>query len=296
MDAMSQALAEKTNNPKAHLEAASGGGYAGGGGASTGAAKDTSTGKKYFYKSTGHWGLDMLRAEYRGISDMYETHTIRVPEPIAVGTSDSNAFVLFEYMSMGGSRTGETAVKMGKQLAQMHRKTSPNGKYGWSLDNTCGATPQPNTWKDTWIEFWDEMRLGHMLKLCAREGHDFPNQQELRAKVKALLSEREETVVPSLLHGDLWTGNVGATDEGDPCIFDPATYYGDREADLAMTSLFGSLSPQFYEEYQKEWPLAPGYEKRKTVYNLYHILNHMVLFGGGYRSQAQRMIDQIMKM
>lgn len=225
---------------------------------------------------------------------MYETKTIRVPKPIAVGTSDNNAFVVFEYLSMGGSRSGDAAAHMGKLLAQMHRHTSKNGKFGWDIDNTIGATPQPNAWRDTWAGFWDEMRLGHMLKLCRHEGADFANQDALRAKVRQILSEHE--CQPSLLHGDLWTGNVGATDENEPVIFDPATYYGDREADIAMTQLFGSLSESFYQAYNEEWPLPPGYEKRKVVYNLYHILNHIVLFGGGYRSQAQRMIDQIMKM
>lgn len=186
---------------------------------------------------------------------------------------------------------------MGKELAQMHRHTSKNGEFGWEIDNTIGATPQPNGWRDTWVEFWDEHRLGHMLRLCRREGCDFGGVEgELRTKVRAVLMEGGYAPQPSLLHGDLWTGNAGVTDEGAPCIFDPATYYGDRETDLAMTTLFGSFAPGFYEAYIEEWPLEEGYEKRKVVYNLYHILNHIVLFGGGYRSQAQRMIDQIMKM
>jgi len=192
---------------------------------------------------------------------------------------------------------GDAAGRMGRELAQMHRHTSKNGQFGWDIDNTIGATPQPNGWQASWVEFWDEKRLGHMLKLCRREGHDFGQvERELRAKVKQILSEDGYSPAPSLLHGDLWTGNVAATGEGVPCIFDPAVYYGDREADLAMTALFGSLAPAFYTAYMEEWPLEPGYEKRKVVYNLYHILNHIVLFGGGYRSQAQRMIDQILKM
>lgn len=168
---------------------------------------------------------------------------------------------------------------------------------GFHVDNTIGATPQPNLpWVDTWAEFWDQHRLGHMLKLTGNAGLSNDDVAKLRAKTKELLSHNPE---PSLIHGDLWGGNKGFVqynDEVIPVIFDPATYYGDREADIAMTYVFGGFGSDFYEGYEAEWPLPEGHEKRRTVYNLYHILNHDVLFGGMYLRQAQGMIGQILRM
>ena len=224
-----------------------------------------------------------------GISDMYDTHTIRVPTPITVGTSDYNAFVVFEKLNMGGR--GDP-VEYGKQLAAMHRCTSPNGKFGYKINNTIGATPQINTYTDSWADFWDEYRLGYMLKLCKRDGAEFAYEKEVCEKVYRILSMHE--CIPSLVHGDLWSGNQAYTDDGRAVIFDPATYYGDREVDLAMTKLFGSNSKAFYESYNKAFPLPEGWEIRETIYNSYHILNHYVLFGGGYLSQAQRMLERIL--
>jgi fructosamine-3-kinase len=206
------------------------------------------------------------------------------------------AFCVFEYLEMGG---GGSQFELGVQLAKLHKHSSPNSKFGFSVDNTIGATPQPNAWKDSWAEFWDTERLGHMLSLTGNAGFDDTKIQALRTKTKELLSE--QSVEPSLIHGDLWGGNKGFAkdkESGDmvPVIFDPATYYGDREADIAMTYLFGGFGPDFYQGYESDWPLSPGHEKRKTVYNLYHILNHDVLFGGMYLRQAQGMIDQILRM
>eukprot|EP00638_Chattonella_subsalsa_P009737 CAMPEP_0117754968 /NCGR_PEP_ID=MMETSP0947-20121206/13164_1 /TAXON_ID=44440 /ORGANISM="Chattonella subsalsa, Strain CCMP2191" /LENGTH=339 /DNA_ID=CAMNT_0005574197 /DNA_START=139 /DNA_END=1158 /DNA_ORIENTATION=- len=264
-------------------------GAGGGGGASVGTIKDSISGKQYFYKSTNLFGYEMLRAEFEGIKAMHETNTIKVPEPICKGTSQNNAFVVFEHLNMGG---GGSLKQMGQELAAMHRNTSPNGKFGFHIDNTCGATPQPNTWEETWADFYCIYRLDHMIRLCERDGASFPNKKELRDKVHAILSEHNP--VPSLVHGDLWSGNKGFAD-GKPVIFDPATYYGDREVDIAMSYLFGSFGSDFYSAYEEAWPISPGFEQRKTIYNLYHILNHFVLFGGGYIGQAQSMISRIMK-
>jgi fructosamine-3-kinase len=153
-------------------------------------------------------------------------------------------------------------------------------------------------WLDDWADFWDEHRLGHMLKLTGNAGLSDQDAAKLRSKTRELLSQHSPP--PSLLHGDLWGGNKGFAKMEDgsvvPVIFDPATYYGDRESDLAMTDLFGGFGADFYQGYKEEWPLPDGHEKRLVVYNLYHILNHYVLFGGGYLSQARGMIQNIMKM
>ena len=187
----------------------------------------------------------------------------------------------------------------------MHRCTSPNGHFGFEVDNTIGATPQPNVpWNPDWADFWDTHRLGHMLQLTNNAGGLSDKQvEELRQKTRQLLSHHP---TPSLLHGDLWGGNKGFCKNVNnnhnnnhnkiiPVIFDPATYYGDREADVAMTDLFGGFGRDFYEGYMSEWPLPEGHELRKEVYNLYHILNHDVLFGGMYLNQARGMIDRILQ-
>jgi fructosamine-3-kinase len=142
------------------------------------------------------------------------------------------------------------------------------------------------------MPFWRDQRLGYQLKLAARSGRDLLKKGErILADLGAFFQNYRP--VPSLLHGDLWGGNVSAV-ERQPVIFDPAVYYGDREADLAMTELFGGFSEQFYQAYRDTWPLDDGYPVRKTLYNLYHVLNHFNLFGGGYGSQAERMIDSLL--
>eukprot|EP01035_Chromulina_nebulosa_P021472 gene21472-27811_t len=212
----------------------------------------------------------MLKAEYTGILDIYNTNTVRAPKPICYGTTDYNSYLVFERLQFGGFGNVE---EYARQLAR--------------------ATHQPNTWTSTWSEFWDTYRLGYMLDLAKRDGAVFHNEVELRNKVKYILDQH--ICVPSLVHGDLWSGNQGYLTTGEGVIFDPATYYGDREVDIAMTKLFGSNSMKFYKAYNEEWPLPPQNEIRETIYNLYHILNHFVLFGGGYLSQAQSMIGKIIK-
>ena len=167
---------------------------------------------------------------------------------------------------------------LGRMLATLHR--SHGDEFGWPRDNYIGATPQPNGRSASWRDFWRERRLGPQLALAKRHGYpiDIGN-------VGDLLDGHEPA--PSLLHGDLWSGNAAFLASGAPALFDPAVYYGDREADLAMTELFGGFPRQFYAAYEAAWPLAPGYERRKHLYNLYHLLNHLNLFGGGYLAQVR---------
>ena len=262
-----------------------------GSGASVGIIKDVNNGKEYFCKISGLNSLDMLRAEFFGVKEMYDTNTIRVPRPICYGEESYTTFAVFEKLSIGGYGSYE---QMATKLASMHRSLSPNDMYGWKMNNTIGATFQPNNYTPKWADFWDKYRLGHMLSLCKKEGAAFTNEKELREKVYEILSNHE--CVPSLVHGDLWSGNKAFTSDGEPVIYDPAVYYGDREVDIAMTSLFGSFGSQFYNSYHAAWPLEEGFEKRKIIYNLYHILNHYVLFGGGYLNEANSMIATILKM
>ena len=234
----------------------------------------------------------MFEAEAAGLAELAATGAVRVPLPIGHGTTAGLAFLVLEYLPLGGG--GTRALEMlGRCLAALHRIPQPF--FGWGRDNTIGLTPQPNDRSDDWIAFWRERRLGFQLEQAARNGH----RGELRRRGEQLLVRFEGLFaayqpVPALLHGDLWSGNAGCTADGEPVIFDPACYYGDREADLAMTELFGGFPERFYAAYREVLPLDMGYPQRRTLYNLYHVLNHLNLFGGGYRAQAEHMIGRLL--
>ena len=174
----------------------------------------------------------------------------------------------------------------------MHQTT--RGQFGWGRDNTIGSTPQPNKFSDDWIPFWQEQRLAYQLNLAAKNGYHGKLQERGKLLLEHFPALIDHNPVPSLIHGDLWGGNLSYDSNGNPVIYDPAVYYGDREADLAMTELFGGFGNRFYDAYNEAWPLDQGYKVRKTLYNLYHILNHLNLFGGGYGGQALRMINQLL--
>jgi protein-ribulosamine 3-kinase len=247
--------------------------------------------RTYFVKLNGASMLEMFEAESEGLLAMSETQSIRVPEPLCSGVADSRSYLVMEYIDMGHAAR-DAAATAGRQLAEMHRSVAE--RYGWQRNNTIGSTPQINTQSDSWIEFWRDRRLGFQLELAARNGYGGSLQhagERLLAGFHVLIDHNPQ---PSLLHGDLWGGNMGYDREGCPVIFDPAVYYGDREADLAMTELFGGFGNTFYDAYRESWPLAPGYSSRKLLYNLYHILNHLNLFGGGYLGQARSMIDRLL--
>jgi fructosamine-3-kinase len=247
--------------------------------------------KKYFVKLNQASQVAMFEAEALGVKQMYNTNTIRVPKPVCYGVAGNSCYIVLEWLDMGRGDT-KASEEMGRKLAQMHKK-SLNEKFGWDINNTIGSTPQINTWADDWVEFWTKHRLGYQFELGKRRGGSFPQADDLLNAIPELLAGHE--VHPSLVHGDLWGGNAGFTVEGEPIIFDPATYFGDREVDIAMTEVFGGFPAAFYQGYNEAFPLDNGYEKRKTLYNLYHILNHFNLFGGGYGSQANGMIGRILR-
>lgn len=243
----------------------------------------------YFVKVNEATKIEMFVAEALGLKQMAQTNTIRVPKPICWGVADNFAYIVLEWLNLAA--TNNSWQQMGQDLAAMHRSRSSKG-FGWEQNNTIGSKPQINNWTTDWVEFYTTHRLGYQFQLAKRKGGNFPQQEELLAALPQLLSHQ---VQPSLVHGDLWGGNAACTEEGEPVIFDPATYYGDRETDIAMTELFGGFPAAFYSSYNKAFPLQPGYEQRKTLYNLYHILNHFNLFGGGYASQANRMISHLLQ-
>ena len=249
------------------------------------------TRQAYFVKLNTADRLEMFEAEADGLAAMAATETIRVPEPICSGVAGAQAYLVLEAIDMGHSG-GNSAELAGRQLAAMHRFSQM--RFGWFRDNTIGSTPQPNTESDAWVDFWRERRLGFQLELAASNGLGDTIQrlgERLLERFPVLI---EHDPVPSLLHGDLWGGNLAYDQAGNPVIFDPAVYYGDREADLAMTELFGGFGASFYAAYREAWPLDTGYGVRKTLYNLYHILNHANMFGGGYAGQALSMMERLL--
>jgi fructosamine-3-kinase len=244
----------------------------------------------YFVKLNAANRLAMFEAEAAGLDEIARSRTIRVPQPVTGGADENASWLVLEYIELASD--GDMA-QLGEQLARMHRVNA--AQFGWQRDNTIGATPQINTPGGDWITFWRERRLGYQLALAARNGHTGALQRDgerLMAALPALLGEHHPQ--PALLHGDLWGGNAGFDAAGAPVIFDPAAYYGDRETDIAMTELFGGFSAAFHAAYRSAFPLDPGYETRKLLYNLYHVLNHANLFGGGYPRQAEHMIGRLL--
>lgn len=252
--------------------------------------------QRWFVKVNRAERLAMFEAESDGLAAMAATGSIRVPRPLCTGVAGGQAFIAMELIELGGRRADSDALA-GERLAAMHlagAHASGGSGFGWHRDNTIGSTPQPNDRSADWVAFWRHQRLGFQLRLAASQGH-----RGRLAERGALLLERFDVLIdheplPSLLHGDLWGGNIAADADGEPVIFDPACYYGDREADIAMTELFGGFGAGFYAAYNAVWPLDGGYRTRKTLYNLYHILNHLNLFGAGYRGQAESMIDRLL--
>ncbi|HEX9180245.1 MAG TPA: fructosamine kinase family protein [Burkholderiales bacterium] len=247
-------------------------------------------GRRYFVKLNRADKVEMFAAEAEGLAEILATATIRVPAPVCHGANGGASWLVLEYLELGGR--GDPR-ELGRRLAQMHRVTGHG--FGWRRDNTIGSTPQPNTPCNDWIAFWREHRLGFQLRLAKRNGL----RGALQAKGERLLGRLEAffrgyAPAPSLLHGDLWGGNHGYTTGGQPVLFDPAVYYGDREADLAMTELFGGFPSAFYAAYNEAWPLDSGHAMRKQLYNLYHVLNHANLFGGGYAAQAETMMERLL--
>ena len=229
-------------------------------------------------------------AESAGLEAIFATKTVRVPQSITHGFAGQYAFLVLEYFDLKSS--GNVRL-LGEQLAALHRCSAQ--QFGFAQNNFIGTTTQLNDRSSDWITFWREQRLGFQLGLATCNGYG-GKLQEMGHRLMERLPEFFDGYhpQPSLLHGDLWGGNHAYIVDGAPVIFDPAPYYGDREADLAMTELFGGFGPEFYVAYHAAWPLDVGYATRKTVYNLYHTLNHANLFGGEYARQAEAMMQRLL--
>lgn len=263
-----------------------------GGGSINTACAIAGNGQRYFVKLNLAARLPMFASEALSLAAIRATRTIYAPEPICSGVHSQHSYLVLEHLELSDNAdTGQ--AQLGEQLAAMHRCTS--AQFGWEEPNTIGSTPQINTPCADWATFFAEHRLGYQLQLAqenAAPGELVASGRRLQQTLDALFTGY--TPLPSLLHGDLWGGNRGCLASGKPVIFDPACYYGDREADLAMTELFGGFDDRFYHSYMSVWAIEPGYRTRKVLYNLYHVLNHYNLFGGGYANQALHMINRLL--
>lgn len=243
-----------------------------------------------FLKTGGVAAAEMFSAEAEGLQEIAESNAIRVPEVLAVGQTANTAYLALEWISFDRPNA-DTERQLGERLATMHQATSD--RFGWHRDNTIGLTPQHNPWSEDWVSFFQQQRLGYQLELAAENGFTGELQREGKRLLERLPSFfKGYEPEPSLLHGDLWGGNWASSNR-EPVLFDPAVYYGDRETDLAMTKLFGGFGRAFYSAYESAWPLEAGSQKRQHLYQLYHVLNHLNLFGGGYLGRALALIKAL---
>lgn len=294
--AIAQRLCEVTGDPLQSLQCHS---ISGG---SINATYRLSDGRQAFFVKLARGGssgaigaLEMFAAEAAGLQTLAAADAIRVPQPLIWGSIGEQAYLVLEYLELRSPRA-HTADLLGSQLAQLHRTLSPNGCYGWERNNTIGSTPQINLWKQDWVEFYREHRLLYQIKLACQQGYRgqwVTRAERVMTELETLFQDYKPD--PALLHGDLWGGNYGALADGSPVIFDPALYYGDRETDLAMTELFGGFPAEFYRAYQQAYPLHPDYPRRKPLYQLYHLLNHLNLFGGGYLGSVSQALEQCLR-
>lgn len=249
----------------------------------------TDNGLNFFLKYNSSASNDLFIKEANGLKELAKANTIRIPEVL----SFDEDYILLEYIPSGNKKKNFYR-EFGRRFAEMHKFTSES--YGFYEDNYIGSNPQKNIphekEKSSWVTFYFNKRILFQLQLAEGLG----NSTDALRKGISKLEDKIEDIIggskekPSLLHGDLWGGNYMVDEKGNAVLIDPAVYYGHREADLGMTKLFGGFSPEFYRAYNETFPLEDGYEYRENIYKLYHVLNHLNLFGGGYYSQALSLI------
>ncbi|MEP0548269.1 MAG: fructosamine kinase family protein [Rhodothermales bacterium] len=262
-----------------------------GGGCIANAMRIEAGGTRYFLKWSGGEAGQTFEAEAAGLRALRNAASpLLVPDVMATWNADDTGPGA---LLMGWIEPGRTDAafweRFGEALAALHRSTPADGRYGFERDNFIGRTPQPNAWRMTWPNFFRSQRLEPQIALARSRGGW---RERWNAPAERLLDRLPEwlPVSPpaSILHGDLWSGNFLPASDGCAALIDPATYYGHRETDLALTELFGGFDRRFYDAYRAAWPLEPGYAARREVYNLYHLLNHLNLFGAGYAGQVER--------
>ncbi|TQV73517.1 fructosamine kinase family protein [Exilibacterium tricleocarpae] len=226
---------------------------------------------------------DMFHSEAASLEAIHNTGTL--PAPVVFEAQAQ--FLAMEYIA-AGTPAGDYWQQLGRGLGLMHRQPAPH--FGFGSDNYCGTTPQPNPRCDCGFDFFAEQRLLYQARLAQRRGllssGDCQGIEQLAARLPELVPEQP----PSLVHGDLWSGNIHINSAGAPVLIDPAAHWGWAETDIAMTRLFGGFAEDFYRAYLAVNPLAPGWEQRLPLYNLYHLLNHLNLFGRSYYGQVRSVL------
>jgi fructosamine-3-kinase len=246
-----------------------------GGCINNGAVLKTESGRTFFLKTNRRAPADMFEREAQGLEALAVDGGPRVPLPYLYGEN----FLLLEDLAPAPRRAGYW-VEFGRQLAALHGHTGD--RFGFPHDNYIGSTPQPNTPNADGYDFFAERRLLYMAGLARQAGLLNPEQFRRVERMATRLPDLVPGGLPSLIHGDLWSGNATTDSFGEPALIDPAAHYGWAEAELAMTALFGPFPFEFYRSYEEARSLEPGYRERFPIYNLYHLLNHLVLFGTGY--------------
>jgi protein-ribulosamine 3-kinase len=245
----------------------------------------------FFVKSNAAESLPMLEAEAEGLAALRRAGC-SAPRALLSAQADGQAWLVLDWLDLV-ALDAASGARLGEALAALHAIEQP--RFGWAADNFIGASPQRNGWSDDWLEFWRMRRLASQLRMAA--ANRLPSRlidrgERLAADCDALFKGHAPR--PSLLHGDLWGGNAAALADGTPVVFDPAVYCGDREADVAMTQLFGGFPPEFQAAYRARLPLPEGHAVRRDFYNVYHLLNHANLFAGGYVRQAQDAVERLL--
>jgi fructosamine-3-kinase len=263
---------------------------------------DLRDGSRRFAKTNRAALLPVLEAEADGLAALQAAAAgaapgaalPRIPEPLALAELEGQAVLLLSWLDLGGSHP-QGWQELGRGLARLHRASlkASDGRFGWHRDNFIGSGPQANSWSSSWATFFSEERLGVQLQLAANAGRALPQAQDLLEQVPHWLAGHAPQAC--LVHGDLWSGNAGLLRGGGSAVFDPAVYRADREVDLAMARLFGGFPAAFFEGYGQEWPLPQGHQERVELYNLYHLLNHANLFGGGYWQQSAASIQALLR-
>jgi protein-ribulosamine 3-kinase len=248
--------------------------------------------RSFFAKINLRGRATMFDAESDGLDALRQAAAVRVPGTVARGESEEHAFLVLEWLDLH-PLDAASAARLGTALALQHRATRE--RFGWPRDNFIGATPQENAQDNDWHAFFRDRRLLPQLRLAA--ANRLPSRMLDRGE--RLLADcgaffRGHRPAASLLHGDLWSGNAAALADGTPVLFDPAAYAGDREADVAMTQLFGGFPADFAAAYGDAWRLPDDHVARRDLYNLYHVLNHANLFAGGYVRQAEDTIARLL--
>ncbi|ORX92226.1 Ketosamine-3-kinase [Basidiobolus meristosporus CBS 931.73] len=238
--------------------------------------------------------LHMFQAEAKGLQALAKAQAFRVPEVYHLGELANGGFLIMEYIQFKDGPVAEKDYKaLGKQLARLHSFKDPEvDRFGFACDNTIGSTPQINTWKESWIDFFTA-RLEYQLSLARDRFSDLYNQARPVVENLPRFFEGINPIKPSLLHGDLWLGNCSMDQQGGWVLYDPATYWGHSEAELSIMTLFSGLPNEFWEEYFQHIPREPGFDQRHELYSLYHALNHLNIFGSGYASMCSRILKKL---